>query len=582
MASAVGLLFTWLLCLPNGVVSEAITPAVAAPGSSAIAAVSAAHAYSTKHRQSLLRAGQKRRAGADVYYVAEALDKLKVATYHQQEAALKRYELEGERLQAAMAEVETPVERQLLEMTVQKTEESKMEETSAFKSMYTMYYTMKEAFGGASTAPSCEYLSCGEHALCEVAGKTKMASCKCRPCFTGDGFDCKPSTCSPAKRFSAMPMYLGLKPDGTPPGMYDVAVAAFQQVRLVVAFRDQKQGGRGFLMLGTTGKEEIKWGQLQPFSGDVVAVEPQVVALPTGRIVIHFRDRHEDGAGFLVGGRVDEADPFKAIMLTPTAYARGQNEPSQLVTLASSRVVCLYAHPAAGKEPAFGGALFLQVSKGGTLSILGKYHFANHEVSYVTALALRPNSFVVAFRDPPTVDEHSTAPSRELSVVWMAMEDNELFLDPHPITIEPEKKGMGPRSLALVSENLFSYSYQSLSERKSRMAIVRVDPDSHRMEVVGGPRDIGDGDTAFLHSISLPYLSLAPHTFTYFQHPRESSVAKSCRISPKGLILQCEKVAWSDTQAGSAGAARLGDGRLVFVFSNKRKDPFYQMLGPPG
>jgi len=444
-----------------------------------------------------------------------------------------------------------------------------------------MYYTMKEAFGGASTAPTCDYLKCGEHAICELNGKTKSASCKCRPCFAGNGFNCKPSTCSPAKRFSALPMYLHLK-DGKPPGMYDVAVATFQQERLVVAFRDQKQGGRGFLMLGTAGKEEIKWGSMQPFSGDIIAIEPQIVALPNGRIVVHFRDRHEDGAGFLVGGRVDEADAFKAIMLTPTAFVRGQNEPTQLVSLQTSRVVCLYAHPATQSEQAYGGALFLQVAKGGTLSIMGKYHFANHEVSFVTALAIRPTSFVVAYRDPPTADEHSTAPSRELSVVWMAMEDNELFVDPHPIVLEPEKKGMGKRSLALVSENLFSYSYQCESERKIKMAIVRVDPDSHRMEVTGGPTTISDGDATFLHSISLPYLSLAPHTFTYFQQPRANSVAKSCRISPKGLITQCEKIAWSDTQAGSVGAVRLGDGRLVFVFSNRRKDPFYQMLGAPG
>jgi len=521
----------------------------------------------------------KTRSGADVYYVAEALDKLKLATAKQQFAAEERYKLEKERLTAATEQALLPADRSLLESTVEATEESRMEEMNAFKAMYNMYYTMKAAFGAAATAPSCEFMTCGEHGRCVSDGVA--ASCECKPCFEGNGFMCKPSTCSPTKSFTAQPMSLHMK---QVPAFTDVAVAVFRQNRLAVAFRDDKQGGRGFLMLGTAGEAEIKWGQMHSYSKQKKAFSPQIVIMPTGRIVVQFRDALKDGTGYLGGGRVYEKDPSKAIMLRPVGFVKGQDEAASLVSLASSRVVCLFAHPQLGKEQAYGGAIFLQVVKGGSISVIGKYRFAEHLVTDVAAVALRPNSFVVAFRDPPRADEPSTAFSRELSVVWMSMQDNELVVDPHPIVIEPETKEMGPRSVSLISENLFSYSYQSKSQQKTKMAIVRVDPDTHRMTVTDTPKEVASGDTKFVKSISLPFQSLAPHSLTYIQHPRGNGVAETCRISPRGKISDCQELPWANTRMSSVSAARLGDGRLVFVFGDDKKDPlpYYQMLGAPG
>jgi len=189
---------------------------------------------------------------------------------------------------------------------------------------------------------------------------------------------------------------------------------------------------------------------------------------------------------------------------------------------------------------------------------------------------------LLAYRDPPLPDESSTAYSRELSAVWMSMQDQELVVDPHPIVIEPETKDMGLRDVSLISENLFAYSYQSNSQRKTKMAIVRVDPDTHRMKVTDTPREVSTGDTTFVKSISTPFQSLAPHSFTYLQRPRANSVAETCRISPTGKISDCQELPWSNSKVNSASGARLGDGRLVFVFSDDKKDPYYQMLGAPG
>lgn len=575
------LLFSWWPVLASAA-TQPLRPARVtvsvreSPRQNTIAAITAARA--TSHGRFLNKAVKKTRSGADVYYVAESLDKLKFATQKQQYSAGERYKLEHSRLQAAIEQATLPADRSLLETTVEATEENQMEETNAFKAMYNMYYTMKAVFGAASTASSCEFLTCGEHGRCESDGVT--AQCKCKPCFEGNGFMCKPSTCSPTTSFTAQSMSLHLK-NGAP-AMEDVTVAVFQQNRLAVAFRDTKQGNRGFLMLGTAKEADIEWGQLQPFSKDLKAYNPQIIVTTIGRIVAQFRDEAKDGTGYIVGGRVDEADAMKAIMLEATGFVKSQAESAALVSLATYRVVCLYAHPAGAKEQAYGGALFLQVLKGGSLSIMGKYRFADHLVTSIAAVSLRPTSFVVAYRDPPSATASAASYSRELSAVWMSMQDDELIVDPHPIVIEPETKDMGLRDVSLVSENLFAYSYQSNSDKKTKMAIVRVDPDTHRMKVTDTPKELTSGETTFVKSISTPFQSLAPHTLTYLQHPEKNSVAETCRISPKGKISDCQELPWANTRVGSVTASRLGDGRLVFVFGNEKKDPYYQMLGAPG
>jgi len=543
-----------------------------------IATVAAAHARS-RAQKFLQKSHKKKRVGADVYFVAEALDKLKLATAKQQAAAEVRYNLEQERLAAATEQALLPADRALLQQTVEATEESKIEEFNSFKAMYRMYYTLKATFGAAPTAPSCELLKCGEHGRCMREAVSTVAKCECKPCFEGDGFLCKPSSCSPTKRFTAQPMALHLD---WVPLMEEVTVSVFSQNHLAIAFRDGKEGGRGFLMLGEAREADIKWGQLQPFSKNLKAYSPRVLVMPNRRIVVQFRDSPKKGTGYLVGGRVDENNPEKAIMLEPVGFVKGQDEATALVPLASSRVVCLYSHPKSPTEEAYGGAIFLQVVQGGSISVIGKYRFADHLVTHVAAVALRPNSFVVAYRDPPMPDEPADSYSRELSAVWMSMQDSELIVDPHPIVIESETKDMGLRDVSLVSENLFSYSYQSNSDRKTKMAIVKVDPDTHRMKVTDTPKELTTGDTPFVKSVSLPFQSLAPHTLTYLQHPNKSSVAETCRISPRGKISDCQEIPWSNTGVDSVTSTRLGDGRLVFIFGDTKKDPYYQMLGAPG
>ena len=42
---------------------------------------------------------------------------------------------------------------------------------------------------------------------------------------------------------------------------------------------------------------------------------------------------------------------------------------------------------------------------------------------------------------------------------------------------------------ALVSQNLFAYSYYSGAEKKTKMSLIQLDPSSHRMSPLGEPTD---------------------------------------------------------------------------------------------
>jgi hypothetical protein len=526
--------------------------------------------------------GTKKRVGADVYYIAESLDKIKFATSMQQVNAELRYQRENQRLDAAIDAAASPPDRALIQTEIQHTEETKMEELNAFQNMYAMYYTLKALFGAKSGAPNCNLLRCGEHAQCVM--KSERATCACKPCFAGNGFICKPSACSPTGTATAQPMFLHL--DTKPPKMEEVQVTVFShglQARMAIAYRDTRQSNRGFLMIGSAGESEIKWGVPQAFSMDLAAYQPQLVVTPTNRIVVSFRDDAKDGVGYLVGGRIDEASPYEAVMLNAFAYETKLFEASPLVQLAESRVACLYANRKTGKQAAYGGVAFLQSLKGGTVTVLGKYRFADQAVSHISVVAMRPTSFVVGYRDPPIPGEAPDTNSRELSLVWVGMQDGELIRDPHPIIVDPKTKDIGARDLALVSENLIAYSYQSKSQRTTKVAIIHVDPNNHRMKVVSSPKVISDGSTAFVKGISLPFMSLSPRTLTYIQIPGKPSVAESCTISIKGEITGCQELAWANTAVDTVSGVRLGDGRLVFVYADAAEGaPYYQMMASPG
>lgn len=521
-------------------------------------------------------------AAVDVYYVAKMLDKLKVDTKKEHLRMKKRMKNEDERLQGAIRRARNANDTRRLQEALAYTKESKMENEVATVEMFQFYHTMRAMFGSATTAPGCRFLACGDHASCD--NSTGRAQCKCDECFEGDGFVCRPTGCSGPTLFSAQTLTGRDKNLG---GTADIAelhltiVGRGQQI--AVALRDSSQGDRGFLTLGRVKGAEVEWETWQPFSEGSPAFGPVLVGLPNGRLLVAFRDKDRDGVGYLVSVSTAPG-PSGTTVGEPQALARNQAQRVALVPLAGSRAACLYSERVPAQdgyaEHAFGGAALLHVQAAGALEIMGKYHFVDDlPVARIQATAMTATSFVVAYRVMPTEGASSGEPSRELAMKWAEMKDDELVVDGHPLYLEPERSGMWARGLALVSANLVAYSYESGSEKKTKMVVIKVDPSTHQMSVTGGPQQLTKGDTKYVQAIDLPSGAMSPRTFTYFQRPGEKAAAEVCRVSPAGRIADCKEVLWGDVEMRSVSGKRLPDGRLAFAFADKEGKPYYQLVG---
>jgi len=552
-------------------------------GSGSIAAdagASSAH-HGAQHK------GQRR--AADVYYVARILDKLKDYSQKVFFAVKDRTKSENERLEAAKAAATS--DQAAIDEAIQFNKDEETEELLAVREALETYYTSKLAMGSEAGVPDCAFLFCGENAKC-VTGKGGK-TCACDTCYVGDGFTCTKTIC--ADQASVAPMMLvGPPPPGfpivprpMPETVKDIQIALVSQgvqERLAVVFRDGSND-KGSLVVGSVKGMDVAWGDFMPFSADVRAFGPYVAGLPNGRLVISFRDAPVGGYAFIVGGEL-QGKTYKATLTAPMALAPAVSETVKLVPLSSSRVACLYPGRTTDEQGhlkhIYGGAALLHALEGGKISILGRYKFANgHMVESIAATALSPNSLVAAYRVVPASTAHKMGDvSAELSAVWMGMEDDELIIDAKPMQLESDKVDMTIRDVSLVSQNMFSYTYQSKAEQIVKMAVVRVDPATHRMSITGGPQVLGRGDMDFLHSISLPNGAASPTTFSYFQQPNHTGMAEVCRVSPEGRVADCRDVMWGDQTFQAASGTRMADGRLGMVTVGPFGKMWFQILGP--
>lgn len=529
----------------------------------------------------------------DVYYTAEMLDKLKVVTEQRRLAGEKRFNAEHDRLAAALSRASNPGDQQLLNESLAKVEEFRQEEETAVDRMYQFYYTTKAALGArGADAPKCDYLVCGQNAACHVLPMNQGARCKCNNCFKGDGFVCKPSLCGAG---GGSDTFLGAQPlvqfrkDVAKPNFQDIHATAFGDNFVAVVFRDSKQGDRGFVKVGHVGPGMVKWSALQAFSGDMSAFGPTVQGLSNGRLLISFRDMDIDGEGYFVGGEfLGDLQAFTNTSLrSPQPFSKKQAHKVALVPLATSRVVCLYAGraplgPDSPSEEAFGAAMLVQVLQQGTISILGKYHFANDlRVARLSATALSPTSLVVAYRGLPPTDEEVQpgATSKELSLAWIGMRDEELIVEQSNLKLEPEKTEMWSRDVAVISAQLFSYAYYSSTERKTKLAVIHMDPETHHFTLTNTPTIVGVGVANWVQAPAIVSGMGTPRALVTFQEPHRRVSAEVCKIGSDGKVMACSKAGWADAEVKISSSTRLKDGRIFLAYADTAGDGYYQAFG---
>jgi len=544
------------------------------------------HAQHARSRKGLL--AHRKRKG--VYMVTEELDLLKAFASESHHTIEQRFKLERDRLNAAWALTAPGTSDQAaVEHALTQSAEDYSEAQAAATEMLEYYYTAKGMLGGQSPAPSCSFLACGEHAKCSIG--EKGARCECEPCYEGDGFRCRAVPCTPQTLGSAfrirggMPLGYPVVPRETTGETAELKLVVFGKDQLAVFVREISNGDRGTLILGRVVDTEVTWGQRHLIDPVLKTFGPVLAASPGGRLTVGFRDKEIDGVGYLMGGHTNTTgDPLQAVLSPAQAIAKSQVERMVLVQLQSSRVVCLYSEitppDQEGRRHYFGGALLAEVLSGGPIRIMGNYRFAEGmPISRLAAVALTPSSFVVAFRAQHLPDAPAGQPSLELSAQWIGMSGAELVIDPHPVALEPEHAGFLDRDVALVAKDTFAYTYTGgIKDKVTKMAILSVDPTTHRMSILGGPDLVTSGEPQYIQSVSLPGSPYTPSTFTVLQKPQEYSKAEVCRISAAGRIADCREVPWADQELKAVSAARLVDGRIALAFIDMNGEVLYQLM----
>merc|ERR1719428_2260059 len=176
----------------------------------------------------MLRSSNDKKKGklvVDVYYVVKLLDKFKKYAVKHQALSDVRHGMEMERLQEAMENSDDEGDKTLLEASATENEESRLESQNAFNEMLNFVNTLKNSMGAKGSAPSCEDLTCGEHAICEDT-VAEGAGCKCEDGYEGDGFLCKPPI-----HFTAHPL-IPFESKGPAPQVGEIHISVFQISRV--------------------------------------------------------------------------------------------------------------------------------------------------------------------------------------------------------------------------------------------------------------------------------------------------------------------------------------------------------------
>jgi len=312
-----------------------------------------------------------------------------------------------------------------------------------------------------------------------------------------------------------------------------------------------------------------------------------VVGLPSNSIVVAYRDANREGSGWIRAAEIGVSGVRGADMHLswgPALVAcRNQAHGFGLVPLPGNRVAAIYPDntPATKQRPreAFGNSLLAVVGAKGSLSVVGKFRWTDAPVVRVEVAMLTPASFVVAARAGKLVDELDTSKitRQEAMVVYGELDDTDLVFDPNALNIEPAATQVWGRGVGVVAPNTFGYAYQLGQTQKTKLAIVQVDPETHRMKVADGPMELGEGFSPYVSMLSIPYSPADPHTLVYYQ-PKDTAKFNICDVTTIGKLQHCEDFVWAAQPLGSVAGVTTKGGKSLFLFTTKAGVPYYQVV----
>jgi len=530
---------------------------------------------------------------SDIHFLMQLLEKFHRFAVDGNAEADQRHVEEKVETSEAVAKANSTDVGLALQQTETLDDQSLVETKKVLGGINDFTHNMELALGAAYEATKgCAKIVCGPHASCTET--TLGGQCICDEGFAGNGRDCHaPESFIPRKLL--IEGGAGMKTE-----VADLHIAIFMGTKVVCAWRDITNANIGRVIIGKVPSGDVVWTTPERFTASSTskAFAPQVIGLPSNRIAIAYRDAAKGGACWIRGAEIGISGLRGAdshlFWGEPFSFCQSQSHQMAAVGLGASRVAVFFADrvPATAKTPeiAFGNALLATIDANGATSVLGKKRFIDSPVVRIETTLLTPSSFVIACRTSKAVDEQDTEliTRQEALAIYGEIDDSDLVFNPNSLSLEPEESQIWARGVGLVAPYTFGYAYMLGRERKLKLDVVHVDPESHRMKIDAGPKEVSKGVSPYASMLSYAYAPTDPHTFLYYESKGHSMINickwrddRLHKARHKALVglQECEDFTWMRQPVHSVAAVALPGGRALFAFTTADKVPYYQIIG---
>ncbi|CAJ1360015.1 unnamed protein product [Effrenium voratum] len=508
-------------------------------------------------------------------FLTKTLSRFQSFATNAQLSVQTRHRKEEQRLQEVIAQASDANVKTALEQSVKSNKDALDETQGIYTNIVTFSNDMLSMLKKTSqSGSSCDQLSCGEHASC--ADTLKGASCVCDEGYIGLGQECRAP-----KEFTP---HLLLGENAARAA--DIHVAAFDTNKVAVVFRDVSQADAGALVVGTVGEAgALELSPLELFTAPgQKAFSPVVAGTDGRRIAIAWRDGQRTGGCRLRGAALGASGIRGAEMAlswgTTVDFCGDQAHKMSIQPFEQNRIMVLYSDKARGvTTESFGNSLLADIGNLGNVSLLGNFRFTDNAVARLEATKVGKNSFVLAARASPAVDDLNPQSSvkQEAMAMYGELVGEDLVFDPNPVNLETAAGQVWARGLSLIAPNTVAYAYQDGSKMQLKLAVLDIDPQTHRMKVVQNPAAIREGFSPYVSMLSMPYSESDAYALTYYQGDKEA-VSICAWKSARQRLENCEDFPWLSQKTSSVSGVSIGEGRVLMTFAVSGT-PYYSVFG---
>lgn len=269
----------------------------------------------------------------------------------------------------------------------------------------------------------------------------------------------------------------------------------------------------------------------------------------------------------------------------PRSVSTDQGHKMALVSLVENRVALLFADkvPPTAHTPqeSFGNSILAEVGPEGEIEVFGAFRFAEVPACRLEVTKVGPTAFVLAARAGQVADDmdSTVVTSQEAIAIYGEMVDNLLVFNPNFGNVEPNGTKVWGRSVSLIAPDTIAYAYQTGGSLKLKMAVLQVDPVTHRMQVVARPAIVREGFSPYVQMLSVPYTPSEPHTLIYHEDGDESKVSLCAWRPSTYSIERCERFTWLPQKVSAMSGVHLGGGKSFVAFVTEAGTPYYTVMG---